>query len=122
VRSATTTPSRGRATSEVYRTGALLAGFEESLHERARRRRIPPARADHTTDQLPLAVDEVHGGRTPYTVDAPGHIPARVEQHRGLVAALLDGLAYEGGVLAEVDQTNLETLAAELLIQRVDGR
>lgn len=96
--------------------------FEQRLHERPRRGGVPSPRADHTAHHLALAVDEVERGRSPDAVDAPGDVAAPVDQDGRLVASLLDRPADELWILTEVDQANFETAAAELLVQRADGR
>src|SRR5438046_2962341 len=80
------------------------------------------ARANGPAEEPSLTIHEVRGGRPPHAVEAPGHVAARIEEHGRFVAALFDGLAHECHILTEVDEPHLETLAAELLVQRVDGR
>ena len=117
--------TKGHQAARVRRgQGRRLAGrrLHEGLHERARLRRIPPARADHAPDQLALAIDEVERGRSPHAIETPGDVPGSVDQNRGLVAALVDRFADDLRVFPKVDEPDFETTPVELLVQRADGR
>src|SRR5262245_53866492 len=94
---------------------------EQGLDEAAAGRAIPGSRSRRPSDELPLAVDDVERRWAPHPVDLPRHVAALVDQHRSGVAAVLHRLPDALRVLLEIDEEDLESLTAILLVELLDG-
>src|ERR671919_3058324 len=112
----------GAPRAGVYHPASAGSGGEQVAEERPGGGRAEVAAPDGAADEATLAVDEVDRRRAPDAVDAAGDVAALVEQDRCGVAALLHGATDQVGGLAKRDEQDLEPLALELTVQRVDGR
>src|SRR5262245_53495109 len=96
--------------------------FQQRLDEATAGRAAEVPRPDGAPYEAALPVDEVHGGRPEHSVDAPGDVPAGVQQDRRRVPALGHRAPDEGRVLAEAHEQDLEALGPQVVVQPVDGR